>query len=104
MTTGNTWLREWLAKPLAVVSAVLAAVAHLFQFGPVDAFAATIWAQSGMLFTATSVATEKFAAMLPMVSTAQMETASTILGLVFIAKILDETWDGLAHRLNNDSE
>lgn len=97
-------IQDWAKKPVAAVSAVIAVVAHLFQFGPIDAIAATVWMHSGMLLTATSVASDQLAAALPGVTPAHMQTTSQVFGLVLVLKITDTVYESLKTKLNNDND
>lgn len=83
-----------LTHPLTVVSTAVSLVASIVHVPVVSAAVSTAWHQAGTLFAAVSVSATQ--GWLPPETG---EAAVLVVGMLFLARMLDKLWDGLNRRL-----
>lgn len=93
-------LVDGLQNPTAVVGSLVAFAVGLLQPPLVDAVLATVWAQSGTLFTGLSIFAFTMCSELPFLARCGwVETAALVAGAVFLLKLASTVWTNFEARL-----
>lgn len=91
-------VRDIITHPLSVVSGVIATLSAFLSAPWLDALMATVWGQSGTLFTFFSVGASTIGPVLPF-PVRWLEIAAIIAAVVFALKLADRVYDHYKSRL-----
>lgn len=85
--------------PVTALTAALGTVSSVADVGVIDALWATIWSQTGMLFTTFSIAGWSLAPQVSFLPAGLLSQLAIVAGVLYLVKLADRFWDSFQSRL-----
>lgn len=94
---------EFLAHPVATITAAVAVVGGWLPTGFLEPILGTLWAQSGSLLAVFSVSATQLAGRIPWVSRRTLEILAVVFAVLFVANRLWKVYSGYTSRTEDNS-